>query len=484
MVKAAGEEAVVPVRESLASAPLRSLHMEKILTMDLTHRRYANPLASCSKSKTRKATWDRKCTITGSATLALAECYGMVDDKRIAPALKKAVALILKAQKNNPRGGWRYDPHTRHADTTVSGCQIVALLAARNAGIPVPDKAIDKGLAYMKSCRSSNGAYGYTSKGSGRLTLTAIGSLCYSLAKRKDEAGFAKSTEYLKKNIRAQDGTYPFYFRYYMSQALFQANEELWQAWNKDNIRLLSATQLPDGSWAGNHGNAFSTSGALLSLALKLPLLTYLRKMNQLTAAGLLCILPLSAIAEPTKPESEPDMIRFSNNANNDTLHGKFLAFKSNDTLTFENPEAQDPITFSTQKLHRITLGRGRERQTLSPTSTVTLINGDIIPGKIVQADAKTVVLDTEHMNQVTLPADTVSVISPTPHGGKLIYYGPLGQDGWKAISPPKDEKEAKKEPKNTKKKNEKLTDWRLVAGAWYAGTEKRPLPCPGKCTN
>ncbi|MFK7909001.1 MAG: prenyltransferase/squalene oxidase repeat-containing protein [Akkermansiaceae bacterium] len=204
----------------------------------------------------------------GFATLALAECYGMVDDKRIAHALKKAVALIVKAQKANSRGGWRYTPETTHADTTVSGCQIVALLAARNAGIPVDDKVIDKGLAYMKSCRSSNGAYGYTSKGSGRLTLTAIGSLSYSLAKRKDEAGFAKSTEYLKKNIRAQDGTYPYYFRYYMSQALFQADEELWQAWNKDNIRILSATQLPDGSWAGNHGNPFSTASALLSLAL------------------------------------------------------------------------------------------------------------------------------------------------------------------------------------------------------------------------
>ena len=204
----------------------------------------------------------------GFATLALAECYGMVDDKRIAPALKKAVALIVKAQKVNTRGGWRYTPETTHADTTVSGCQLVALLAARNAGIPVDDKVIDKGLAYMKSCRSSNGSYGYTSKSSGRLTLTAIGSLSFSLAKRKDETGFAKSTEYLKKNIRSQDGTYPFYFRYYMSQALFQADEELWQAWNKDNIRLLSAIQLPDGSWAGNHGNAFSTAGALLSLAL------------------------------------------------------------------------------------------------------------------------------------------------------------------------------------------------------------------------
>lgn len=204
----------------------------------------------------------------GFATLALAECYGMVDDPRIAPALKKAIALILKSQKSNPRHGWRYDPQSRTADTTVSGCQIVALLAARNAGIPVPDEAINKALAYMKSCRASSGAYGYTSKGGGRLTLTAIGSLCYSLAKKKDETGYAKSTEYLKQNIKGQDSSYPFYFRYYMSQALFQANEELWQQWNKDNIRLLSVSQLPDGSWAGYHGNAFSTAGALLSLAL------------------------------------------------------------------------------------------------------------------------------------------------------------------------------------------------------------------------
>jgi hypothetical protein len=204
----------------------------------------------------------------GFATLALAECYGMVDDPRIAPALNKAVKLILKSQKSNPRHGWRYDPNTRTADTTVSGCQIVALLAARNAGIPVPDEAIDKGLAYMKSCRSSKGSYGYTSKGGGRLTLTAIGSLCYSLAKKKEEKDYAKTTEYLKQNIKAQEGSYPFYFRYYMSQALFQADEELWQQWNKDNIRLLSVTQLPEGSWAGNHGNAFSTAGALLSLAL------------------------------------------------------------------------------------------------------------------------------------------------------------------------------------------------------------------------
>ena len=204
----------------------------------------------------------------GFATLALAECYGMVDDKRIASALKKCVELILQAQKNNPRGGWRYSPERKDADTSVSGCQLVALLAARNAGIPVPDEAIERGLGYMKSCRSSNGSYGYAHKSDSKVTLTAIGSLCYALAKKKDEPGYDRSTEYLERNLNNLDTPWPFYLRYYMAQALFQADEEIWQKWNKNNTRLLSALQLPDGSFAGNHGNAYCTATACLSLAL------------------------------------------------------------------------------------------------------------------------------------------------------------------------------------------------------------------------
>jgi hypothetical protein len=204
----------------------------------------------------------------GFATLALAECYGMVDDRRIAPALSKSVELILKAQKNNPRNGWRYNPDSKDADSTVSGCQLVALLAARNAGIPVPDEAIDKGLGYMKTCHNSSGAYGYTSRASSRVTLTAIGSLCYALAKKKNESSYPKSTEYLVKNLKSQGEKWPFYHRYYMAQALFQADEPSWEKWNKDNTRLLSAAQLPDGSFAGTYGNAYSTAAACRSLAL------------------------------------------------------------------------------------------------------------------------------------------------------------------------------------------------------------------------
>ncbi len=204
----------------------------------------------------------------GFATLALAEAYGVVEDERIAPALRKAVDLILSAQERNPRHAWRYTPESSDADTTVTGCQLVALYAARNAGLAVPEEALKKGQAFMKRCRGSNGGYGYTSAGSGKPTLTAIGSLTLSLAKDRDSKGYRASLEYLKKQLNYRDRTYPFYFEYYMSQALFHADEDTWNNWNSRNIRFLSASQSRDGSWLGKRGPSFDTAGALLSLAL------------------------------------------------------------------------------------------------------------------------------------------------------------------------------------------------------------------------
>lgn len=204
----------------------------------------------------------------GFATLALAESYGMYRDKRIAPALKKAVDLILSAQENNGKGAWRYRPESTDADSTVAGCQIVALYAARNAGIAVPDKALGKGMKYMASCRSSSGGYGYTSSGGGRPTLTAIGVLTQALAKEQDTRAFKASTKYLSKRLNYRDRHYAYYFEYYMSQALFHSDEKLWEEWNTKNIRYLSTIQGANGAFPGNNGAAFSTSGALLSLAL------------------------------------------------------------------------------------------------------------------------------------------------------------------------------------------------------------------------
>jgi len=205
----------------------------------------------------------------GFTTLALSECYGLVDDPRLAPALKKAVDLIISAQESNPKNAWRYTPNSPDADSTVTGCQLVALLGARNAGIPVPASAISKGLAYMESCRSSDGSYGYTNNNNGRPTLTAIGILTHRLAQKKDDEGYQRSLEYLTRRLNYRDQHYPFYFEYYMSQALFQANIEAWADWNKRNIRYLKVIQNNDGSWSDRSANrVYSTSAALLSLAL------------------------------------------------------------------------------------------------------------------------------------------------------------------------------------------------------------------------
>ena len=36
---------------------------------------------------------------------------------------------------------------------------------------------------------------------------------------------------------------------YYMSQALFHADQEVWKEWNYKNMRYLGASQAPNGSW-------------------------------------------------------------------------------------------------------------------------------------------------------------------------------------------------------------------------------------------
>lgn len=202
------------------------------------------------------------------ATKALAESYGVVEHPKLAKALEDAVKLIVSSQKQNRFGAWRYTPESKDADTTVTGCQIVSLYAAKNAGMKVPDEVLKKGLSYLASCRGGDGSYGYTSSAGGKPTLTAIGSLCLSLAKEKDSKGYAASLAYLKKSLDYRERYYPYYYEYYMSQALFHADEDVWADWNGRNIRYLGTIQSPDGSFPGNQGQAFSTAGALLSLAL------------------------------------------------------------------------------------------------------------------------------------------------------------------------------------------------------------------------
>ena len=101
----------------------------------------------------------------GFATLFLAEVYGMTGDDRVKEKLQKAVKLIERTQNNE--GGWSYMPVPYDADISVTICQVMALRAARDAGIKVEKDVIDKSIKYVISCQNPDGGFSYQSPRSG-----------------------------------------------------------------------------------------------------------------------------------------------------------------------------------------------------------------------------------------------------------------------------------------------------------------------------
>ncbi|MDQ3623206.1 MAG: terpene cyclase/mutase family protein [Verrucomicrobiota bacterium] len=206
----------------------------------------------------------------GFSALALAEVYGAVQDERIGPALKKAVELILTSQEKNRFKAWRYAPNSQDADSTVSGACFVALVAARNAGLRVPDNAIEGALKFYTDCQSPrDGGIGYTpGSGSHGGSTTAIGVAVFAYARKKDQPAFVKAFKTLLRTDNETGGNYPFYYEYYASQAMFQGDVKAWESWNNKQVQRLTETQNEDGSWDGGLGPSISTAFGLLSIAL------------------------------------------------------------------------------------------------------------------------------------------------------------------------------------------------------------------------
>ena len=220
----------------------------------------------------------------GFAMLALSEAYGAIDEtlmwtgeageekRSIGGALELAVRCAMTSQKKTNLGGWRYSPNATDADTSVTGAVLMGLLAARNAGIEVPDKVIDNALNYFKARTRSNGSVDYTSSMGGfsdSMNRSAIAALVYSIGKRKGWSQFEQTVSFLNTRLDHKASSHPSYFRYYMAQAMFQGDFESWKRWKKQNNTLIRSLQRADGSIDATYGKAYGTSMALLSLALE-----------------------------------------------------------------------------------------------------------------------------------------------------------------------------------------------------------------------
>ena len=183
----------------------------------------------------------------GFSTLFLGEVYGMTGDDSVKESLQKAISLIERSQSTQPgnEGGWRYQPVPYDADISVTICQVMALRAARDAGIYVDPGVMDRAIKYVQQCQNPDGGFSYmarmgggTGSGFGR-SAAGVASLYYAGHFQGNDLD--RGLKYLKQynpgrnhsgnpEMMDMEGQY-FYGNYYSVQAMFLAGGDYWKDW-------------------------------------------------------------------------------------------------------------------------------------------------------------------------------------------------------------------------------------------------------------
>ena len=205
----------------------------------------------------------------GFATLALSETYGRslfcktkpdLDTKKLKEVVTKAVEHISKNQSNS--GGWWYTPNNKishEGSTTV--CAVQAIVSAKNFGVPVDDKVLDKGFEYLKKCQTKNGGFNYM-LGDGRDMNegTAGGVATLGLMQKFDFQVMINGFNFLQeiKPEAISRGQFPYYGHFYGVMGMHL----LWQEYKVDKnfssktkgyigdvYKELLSWQEKDGSW-------------------------------------------------------------------------------------------------------------------------------------------------------------------------------------------------------------------------------------------
>lgn len=218
----------------------------------------------------------------GFATLALAELYGMTKREDFRSKVEGAIQLIVSTQ--NAEGGWRYQPTIADADISVSAVQVLALKAAFNAGIKVPEETVKKAVGYIKRCANNpDGGFSYQAgtTGSGP-ARTGAAITCLYLTGEKESQECKRGIQYLDEHpIDGYEWAYRqhyMYALYYCTQAYYQVGGPKWKKWFTSVRDRLVRSQSSDGSWRDNPGQEYATSMSILVLQVPAGLLPIYQK--------------------------------------------------------------------------------------------------------------------------------------------------------------------------------------------------------------
>jgi squalene cyclase len=210
----------------------------------------------------------------GYATMFLAEIYGMEEDlkrqRRIHSVIKRALGLTARSQ--SAYGGWLYTPDSGGDEGAVTITQVQAMRAARNAGIAVPSKVINKAVKYVVDSANPDGGIRYTARsgGPGRPAITAAACAVLYNAGEYDNPIALKALAFARRNLSVGGGGgHEFYAQLYLAQALYQRGGKDWDEHYAKVAQWLRRAQRSDGSWQGDHvGTTYGTALALTILQL------------------------------------------------------------------------------------------------------------------------------------------------------------------------------------------------------------------------
>jgi len=193
----------------------------------------------------------------GLGTMVLAELYGETQNPVIKTKLEHLVLLIVQGQ--NPEGGWRYQPGAHDADISVTVPQTVALVAAKRAGIDVPQATIDRAVAYIKRCAvGTTGDFTYqATPGPGSYARDSAAIYALQITGLFDDplvaAGSNRVMNYLdKSDTRGWRVQWLTYGSYYSGVAHYLIGGETWKTYYQtfaQDYLLKHVTTTPDGSY-------------------------------------------------------------------------------------------------------------------------------------------------------------------------------------------------------------------------------------------
>jgi hypothetical protein len=165
------------------------------------------------------------------STVTLAEAYGMTLNPRLRTALIKAVGLIVETQHSE--GGWRYQPRVERGDISASVMQVMALRAAAESGIQVPEETLDRAIRFIRKCYNpKEKGFGYMHGGeSPKFARSAAGLVCLQTVGLFDDPIIPEVVDYVLRHTDDLKADHYWYGHYYASIGLYHYGGEPWKTY-------------------------------------------------------------------------------------------------------------------------------------------------------------------------------------------------------------------------------------------------------------